>query len=393
MNRDQPYEMQVKNRNLFRLNRFILLKLPLLLQLLAKFRKSEKKILVIKTDAIGDYVLFRNFLQELKNDDLYSNYQIDLLGNELWQEASLLYDKAYISNFYFINASKFYERPGLVLKLGWKLFCGNYAYVLQPSYTRTFINDGLAALTAGKTIIGFKGDTEAIVKKLKTKTDRFYHRLIHLPENVYFEFDRTRLFFETFLNHPICLNGPSLPVKKEAKNYIAFCLGAGNVKRGWPAKNFLSLAQFILINTSYEVCLLGGPEAAEDAAFIQNGLASERVKNYCQQTTIPEFVNYIAQSVLVICNETSPAHIASACGKQTVSILGGGHFRRFAPYPGHLANRPTFIFEKMPCYYCNWLCKYETSLEEPFPCISIVNLNAVWTAVLQQLNLGASSTD
>lgn len=379
--------MPIKNRNLFRLTRFILLKLPYILQVLAKFKKPAKKILIIKTDAIGDYILFRNFIEEVKKVAQFQDYQIDLIGNILWQDIALKYDKNFVFQFYFVNANDLYHQPLQVLKLAWKLFCQNYSLVLQPSYTRNFINDGLAALTAAKQIIGFEGDFEAITQKIKKKTDQFYTKKIVLPTSIYFEFDRTQFFFETVLKKQITLKGPSLPVESSTQNYVAFCLGAGNQKRSWEATKFLSLAQLILQQTNYNIYLLGSLDAASDTAFIGANLSSERVKNLSQKTTLPEFIQIIAQSALVICNETSAVHIASACGKKVVSVLGGGHFERFAPYPTYLINKPVFLFEKMPCYYCNWLCKFETAVDEPFPCISNVTLNQVWKEVKQLLNI------
>jgi len=70
---------------------------------------------------------------------------------------------------------------------------------------------------------------------------------------------------------------------------------------------------------------------------------------------------------------------------KAVCILGGGHFGRFAPYPGHLTNKPTCIFEKMDCYNCNWDCKFKTAENIPYPCISGVSLDKVWQTVLQLL--------
>lgn len=366
---------------MFRLTRFILLKFPYLLQLLAKFRKPAKKILIIKTDAIGDYILFRNFLEEVKKDAQYQNYQIDLIGNVLWQDIALLYDNTSVSRFYFTKVDDLYYQPFHVLKLGWRLFSQGYAIVLQPSYTRTFINDGLAAFTTAKKIIGFEGDFEAIVPKIKKKTDLFYSKKINLAANANFEFDRNRFFFETVLQKRIDLKGPTLPVISSTQNYIALCLGAGYSKRSWEAEKFLNLAQLVLQNTTYDIHLLGGPDAAVDASFISKNLPFKRVQNFVQKTTITEFINAIAQSALVICNETSAVHIASACGKKAISILGGGHFDRFAPYPYYLANRPTFVFEKMSCYYCNWVCKFKTTPNEPFPCVTAVSLDEVWKEV------------
>ena len=60
--------MDIQNRNLFRFTRFVLLKLPAFFRFLAKFRKTKKRLLLIKTDAIGDYILFRESLNDVPNN-------------------------------------------------------------------------------------------------------------------------------------------------------------------------------------------------------------------------------------------------------------------------------------------------------------------------------------
>ena len=48
--------------------------------------KNAKHILLIRLDAIGDYILFRNFIEVLKRNPKYSDYKITLLGNIVWRE-------------------------------------------------------------------------------------------------------------------------------------------------------------------------------------------------------------------------------------------------------------------------------------------------------------------
>src|ERR1700744_4365147 len=111
-----------QSRNSFRLTRWILLKLPAFFKLLAKFRTPKKRILLIKTDAIGDYILFRNFIEVLKTSELYRDYEITLLGNGLWRDIAHKYDGAFISKFIFAKVEDLYHSPFEVLKLGWQLF-------------------------------------------------------------------------------------------------------------------------------------------------------------------------------------------------------------------------------------------------------------------------------
>ena len=99
--------MVIKNRNLFRVTRFILLGLPAVLRFFARFRPTKKRLLVIKADAIGDYILFRNYLEILRASEKYKNYHITLLGNEIWQDIASKYDSAFVDDFIFISKIHF----------------------------------------------------------------------------------------------------------------------------------------------------------------------------------------------------------------------------------------------------------------------------------------------
>jgi ADP-heptose:LPS heptosyltransferase len=369
------------NRNLFRITRVILVKIPKILGFFGKFRKQQKKLLIIKTDAIGDYILFRNFIGEVKTSVLYSDYKIDVLGNPLWKDLALQYDAPYVNQFIFTKAEGLYNQPWQTLKLGWQLFSNNYSVVLQPSYSRTLFNDGLAGLTAAKQIIGFASDHERILPRYKNKTDNFYTRLLPLPPEIYFEFDRTKYFFENVLGQSLVINGPFIGKFNAAKHGIVIFPGAGVVKRAWEADKFLALIKLIREQTEVSIYLSGGPSETAIGDFLQQNLPPGTVTNLINKTTLPGLVELIGKASLIISNETSAIHIAAATNTNCVCILGGGHFERFAPYPAHIINRPICVYEKMPCYYCNWDCIYPTPTTDPHPCVSNVFINKLWQAV------------
>src|ERR1700709_434902 len=100
--------MIIKNRNLFRITRFLILCLPPIFRSLAQLRTPGKRLLIIKTDAIGDYILFRNFIEIIRNSVLYKDYEIDLLGNPRWRDTAEKYDGQYVNRFIFIDSDAFY---------------------------------------------------------------------------------------------------------------------------------------------------------------------------------------------------------------------------------------------------------------------------------------------
>ena len=377
--------MTIKNRNLFRLTRFILLKFPLLLKFFTKFRNSQKRLLIIKTDAIGDYILFRNFIEIVKKSEVFNDYKIDLLGNNLWQDLAHQYDSPFIENFFLIVPDDLYESPFKTFRLGWRLFKNNYQTVLQPTFARTLITDGLAGLTAANQIIGFEGDTERINIRYKAKTDKFYSQKLLLPEGIDFEFDRSRLFFERVLKQPVTLSGPSIVWESRKRQGIIIFPGAGVMKRSWEGEKFLALIKLIVQHSSHPVYLAGGLQEKQMGGFLMENLPPKSVNNLIGTTSLSQLVELIGNAALIIANETSAIHIAAATQTKAVCILGGGHFERFAPYPEHIQSRPFCVYEKMECYYCNWNCKYQTGENEPFPCIQNVSLEKVWQATVQLL--------
>jgi ADP-heptose:LPS heptosyltransferase len=379
--------MQIQNRNLFRLTRFVLLTLPKLLRFFGRFRKSAKRLLLIKTDAIGDYILFRNFIEITKLSEKYRDYQIDLLGNQLWQDVALQYDGRYLNKTYFIRPNSFYEAPLKTFKLGWQLFRNNYEVVLQPTYTRVLITDGLAALTAGKQIIGYQSDTEGITARYKNKTDKFYTQLLPLPDGGYFEFYRNRCFFETVLSSTLSIKQPSISTSNNSRNGIAILPGAGAFKRGWEKEKFLELITRLCRQTAQPIYLLGGPGEVENGKYLMQNLPVGSIEDRINKTSLPQLIELIGSSALLISNETGATHMAVATQTPSVCILGGGHFERFAPYPDDDTTfKPVCIYEKMPCYYCNWLCIYKTEEHQPFPCISAVPVDDVWQVVSRFLS-------
>ncbi|HVW94771.1 MAG TPA: glycosyltransferase family 9 protein [Mucilaginibacter sp.] len=375
-----------ENRNLFRLTRFILLKVPALFKFFARFRAADKRLLIIKTDAIGDYILFRNFIEILRTSEKYKDYRIDLLANVLCRDIALTYDSAFIDNFIFEKPLTLYYKPWQTLQLGWRLFRNNYAIVLHPTYTRNFITDGLARLTAANEIIGFEGDTEGILPRYKIKTDKFYTGKIVLPETIRFEFERTRFFFENILNTSLLLEETTLPLGENPRKGIMIFPGAGVTKREWEREKFLALIKLIKNQTAQPVYLAGGPSEIELGNYLESNLLAGEVTNLIGKTTLPQLIEMVSGASLVIANDSGAIHIAAAVKTRSVCLLGGGHFERFVPYPAYFKYAPVCVYERMDCYYCNWNCIYHPAGNEIYPCIGKISVYRAWQAVLPLLS-------
>jgi hypothetical protein len=55
------------------------------LENLPLYKNKDKKLLIIRLDDIGDYLLFRNSLEAYKTSPRWNAYEITLLGNKIWK--------------------------------------------------------------------------------------------------------------------------------------------------------------------------------------------------------------------------------------------------------------------------------------------------------------------
>lgn len=376
-----------KNRNLFRLSRFILLRIPFILQFLSKRRKADKKILIICNDAIGDYILCRNFIEVVRNSKKFSGYQLVLLGNKTWEDLAIAYDSQFIDEFIFIKPEDFYHDPVGTGKLARKLYKQRFETVLVPCSTRRLLNDGLAGNTCAKHIIGYISDHEAIFPKYKKHTDKFYSRLIDLPADIFFEFDRNKFFFESVLEEAILIDKPVLPLEKTRENHIIIAPGSGRKERNWEFEKFKDIITRLLEYTNYHLYLIGGASEISLGEQFKKEVKNERLIDLTGQLTLTEFVSTVSKASLVIANETSIIHIANACEVNNVYILGGGHYKRFAPYPVKTKNLSLPVYNEMICYNCNWSCIHDIVPGDSFPCISAVTADEVWKHIKEHLLL------
>ena len=183
----------------------------------------------------------------------------------------------------------------------------------------------------------------------------------------------------------VSIKSPSVNISQTLKKGIIIFPGAGNLKRCWEAEKYLALIKLILVYTAEPVYLAGGTAEIALGDYLVERLPSKSINNLIGKTSLPQFIQLVGNAALVISNETSAVHIAAATQTKAVCILGGGHFARFAPYPGHFTSRQLCVYEQMECFGCNWNCKLQSKENGSFPCIAGVNLENVWQATRQLL--------
>ena len=303
-------------------------------------RKLKKKILLIcRFDGIGDYVIMRKFLKNIRYSEKYKNYKIIFAGRNEFSEFAERHDKDYIDEFIWINYLKFMECKKYrkqCLKLFSKLRVDD---VISPVYDREayVCEKVIQAFKHAKNIIGHYGQINRLSMVLNDKqikrVNKKYTRFIETGNTVLFEEERYKIFFEKVLNENIedSVENFQLPINLKS-DYVLVAPFAGDPIRTWNRRNFSKVIDYITQNLNYEVGILGNSLEFESVEnIISDCIQKNRIKNLAGKVSLADINIYLANCKFLLANETGTVHIANLVKTKTFCISNGSYMGRFQP--------------------------------------------------------------
>lgn len=348
--------------------------------------KDPNLVVLIRTDGIGDFVLWLDSARLLRQH--FSDKKIVLVANQIFAE--LAKQAGYFDQVIEIDLKAFEGdlryRFGImrkVRKLGAEV-------AIHPIYSRRFWEgDALARATGAEECVGSSGDLSYISPRQRRTADRWYSRLIPAAAGQLMELERNSEFL-----HGLDIEGVKPVVPRiphitgindsfgiENDYFIVFP-GAGHSRRMWSVESFGVVARTIAEEYGWQMVVCGSSSEADTARGVMDEAGLKGSYDLSGKTSLPEFVELVRGSKLLIGNETSAVHIAAAVGTSSLCLLGGGHFERFMPYPESIEGiKPVAVFERMECFGCNWLCVLPHREGDPAPCIEAIRVKSVMDAV------------
>ena len=357
------------------------------LDLLARFWPvfgKPRGVLVVRIDGIGDMVLFHPAFQHYAQALGVAPSEITILGCRSWAALAPAFFPGI--KFHAIDEHAYDRSPLYRFKVSLWLRRQNFAVALLDSFMRKpLVADSLIYVSGAPTRIVAK-------PYLSPKTQRLFdwylarcQRVVDTGPHPTHEIPRHFTFVSALARRSVAPEPPRLPWRENMpavkQPYAIINFGANEPGRRWAFENFLAVATEIK-KRGLAVVFVGGPA---EAAY-KNRLGGQGFVDLIGATTLDELLDLLRHAALVVTSETGPAHLAIGLGAPTVTILGGGQFGGWMPFPPEAAPpQQRVVYRRMPCYCCLWNCTQPHRRGEAFPCVAAVETGEVINAARELL--------
>lgn len=367
--------------------------------------KKEKTILFTKIDAIGDFVIWMDVAESLRNS--FKNYKISIIINSICFD--LVSKTNYFDEIICIDKKKWLNNPIYRFNFIKNFSKRKFEKILNPIFSRDYYyQDQLVRILKSNQKIGYLSDyinnkntlkglikNENLIDKINLKQfnkgNRYYTRLIQPDIQFIMEKSRNAHFVRETINSNFQSHIPSFPYKLpeissfttlQDKNYVIIFIGASTHRKIWPANNYIELIRS-LSRENIVICGGKGEENIWDQILSEDkDHVCKNVYNFIGKTDLIQLFSLIKSAKWIITNDTSASHICVVTQTPSICILGGAHFGRFQPYflekKSEQDQLPKIVNYYMDCYNCNLNCIYiKKSKNEVWPCIRNIKVQSI----------------
>jgi ADP-heptose:LPS heptosyltransferase len=306
-------------------------------------------ILIIKPDHIGDYIVFRNFIEEIRNIKNYKNCKITCLLNQRVKDIAIFLDKKIVDEFIFIELEKYiigdwyYHRKNQELNVSYDIVIN----AMLAHFDK--VEETIANLNSNKKYLLYEKMYDQKEYFMKTYSNN-YSQIINVSD-ILFEYDKFKTSFFKIFNQKMASISPKIKLKNIEKykisydfDYILFFIGSDSDYRKWNIYKYSKLIKFIIDCTPYHVVLTGANLEYDDSMIIEQNVQNNKFHNLVSQTSLIDMLYLLDKSKIVISNETGTAHMSVALEKYTLVVSNGNHFGKFTPYPKEYTDKYYSIY-------------------------------------------------
>ncbi len=336
-----------------------------------------KKILIIHTAFIGDIILSTPLIKKIKAKYIDEGSSItyvttpagaSVLKNNPDLDEIIAYDKR--------GTHKGFK--GLYL-LGKRLNYKGFDEVIIPHrYLRSSI---LGRLTGAPIRIGYDNASGGFLLTKKIPYDRSKHEVEKLLS--FIELDN-------FTNKKLSLYPSEIDKKKideiweknnlEGKKIILVAPGSKWFTKKWPIEYFNELLKKLAKKSEYRIVLIGGQEES-----MLNMYTDKNIINLMGKTSLLDVAELCNRSEIIVTNDSSPIHIASAFEKLHIVAIFGATTKELGFFPWS-KNSEVLENNNLDCRPCG-LHGGDKCPKGHFKCMLDIKPEIVYEKIQNYLNL------
>ncbi len=299
-------------------------------------RADIKRILAVKVDHIGDFVMALPAIRRLKQ--IFPAAAIHVLASRAahaFAETEACIDEFIEFEFFHAVSGLGPREIGEVEYQALRDRLAPYRFDIAVDLRKHLDTRDVLCYTSARFLAGYDymGQFPFLDVALEWEGDRNLQRkrshvtgdLINLVEAIgrAGDSDRTRLEVAS----PAAGPPDFLPAAACAlfdKPVVAVHPGVGNVMRQWPAEHFASLIDLLVTKNAVNAVLIGGMEEVELAEEVLSQVTNrDAVISLVGKTPLRRLPELLLACALYVGNNSGPKHIAAALGVPTIGIHSG----------------------------------------------------------------------
>lgn len=341
---------------------------------------QPKRILIIRTDRIGDVALSTPVIKALRetHPDSYIAFMVRPYAKEV-VEGNPNLDEVIVYDKYGIHKG-FFSTLVFALRMRKKRF--DTAIILHPTNrthiiafvagipNRIGLNRKLPFLLTKKIkdekFLGQKHEMEYTLDILKSIGVKVRDKNLYVPIK---ESNRTSV------DSKLSQKGV-----KSSDLLLAVHPGASCPSKRWPLDRFASLIEKLNNNYGVHIVVVSGPEEKTQITELKKTLKSNII-DFSGKTSVGELAALLKRCKLFISNDSGPVHIATAVGTPSVVIFGrkqpGLSPKRWGP----TGKGDVTLHKDVGCVVC-----LAHNCRNDFQCLKAITVNEVFQVVKEKLD-------
>lgn len=332
-------------------------------------KKQKKEMLLVCTDSIGDYLLWRNFIDDIRNSDKYAQFSISMIACETYRhfleylDADKLHKVFYVpGRFENLSTRKLIDIRRRLKDEGLK----DYYDTIVFCSVNAARDDKFKAeqLITGNVVSRFSIlHNHSLFKRNPLDLLKFTYVYRNYEDTFLHDFSKAKNFFSAFLGKESSIEYPRIELKTTEKNehsgkYVVINPCGYDEYRCWNRVNWAELITWLHAQglEVFLVCLEKERRFCEVIQTLCDGIAK-----IAAGLAVPDLLTLMSKAQLYIGADSGIFHAAAALDMKCMALSSGSSYFRFMNYPKERKNVRVLFPEGVE----KWIQKHRENDAEP----------------------------